>query len=149
MARRVLAVLLLGMAAGQASDLGGFVDIISTYRVGGGPVAAILAVGLVAAETAAGLGLLARGSARRSAAAATAAVVAVVWTGLAAQAFGRGLAIDNCGCFGVHLGQELRWWVLLEDVELVLLGLWVRRQTAAGPKGSPAPARAMAETALG
>jgi hypothetical protein len=54
--------------------------------------------------------------------------VAVVWSLLAAQAFARGLAVGNCGCFGVRLGQPLRWWVLVEDAEFVALAVWVRRQ---------------------
>lgn len=35
MARRILAVLLLAMAAGQLSDLTGFVDAVEAYRIGG------------------------------------------------------------------------------------------------------------------
>ena len=66
-ARTALAVLLLAMAAGQLSDVGGFVRILATY-----------------------------------------------------------LALHNCGCFGVHLGQPLQWWVLLEDAEFVALAAWVR-----------------------
>lgn len=51
----------------------------------------------------------------------------MIWSALAVQAFARGLAVENCGCFGVHLGQSLRWWVLLEDAEFVALAAWVRR----------------------
>jgi hypothetical protein len=48
------------------------------------------------------------------ASATLATAVAVTWTLLGTQAFVSGLPIDNCGCFGVHLGQPLRWSVLLE-----------------------------------
>jgi hypothetical protein len=140
-ARRILAVLLVAMAAGQLSDVGGFVDIVATYRVGG-TLAGVLATALIAGEAAAGLGLLATDVARRRAA-ALAAAVAVLWSVLAVQAFARGLAIPNCGCFGVHLGQPLRWWVLVEGAELVAMAVWVRRaigRTAGGP--TPAPAAA-------
>lgn len=126
-ARPLLAVLLVAMAVGQLSDLGGFVDIVVTYQVGGDTTAWVLAVSLIGAELASGLGLLVPGQrARRPHAATAAVVVALAWTGLAVQALARGLVVPNCGCFGVHLGQELRWWVLLEDAEFVALALWVR-----------------------
>lgn len=44
---------------------------------------------------------------------------------LGLQAFLRGLALENCGCFGVHLAQPLRWWVLLGGLELLLLTIFV------------------------
>lgn len=128
MARRILAVLLLAMAAGQLSNITGFVDIVATYQVGGHLLAWPLGAGLIAGEIAGGAGLLIPARALSQQAAATVAVaVAAAWTLLGAQAFARGLPLNNCGCFGVHLGQPLRWWVLLEDAEFVILALWVRR----------------------
>lgn len=56
--------------------------------------------------------------------------VAMIWSALAVQAFARGLAVENCGCFGVHLGQSLRWWVLLEDAEFVALAAWCAEPSA-------------------
>jgi len=47
-------------------------------------------------------------------------------TALVLQAFARGLALHNCGCFGVHPGQPLPWWGLLEDAEFVARAGWVR-----------------------
>ncbi len=126
-ARALLGILLVAMAVGQLSDLGGFVDIVATYQIGGDVMAWVLAVGLIVAELASGLGLLVPTQpARRRQAATAALVVAAAWTTLAVQAFARGLVVPNCGCFGVHLGQELRWWVLLEDAEFLVLALWVR-----------------------
>ena len=54
-------------------------------------------------------------------------VVAIVWSLLAVQAFARGLAVENCGCFGAYLAQELRWWVLLEDAYQLLLAFLAAR----------------------
>jgi Methylamine utilisation protein MauE len=126
-ARALLGILLVAMAVGQLSDLGGFVDIVATYQICGDVMAWVLAVGLIVAELASGLGLLVPTQpARRRQAATAALVVAAAWTTLAVQAFARGLVVPNCGCFGVHLGQELRWWVLLEDAEFLVLALWVR-----------------------
>lgn len=126
-ARTLLGILLFAMAVGQLSDLGGFVDIVATYQIGGDAMAWVFAVGLIVAELASGLGLLVPTQpARRRQAATAALVVAAAWMTLAVQAFARGLVVPNCGCFGVHLGQELRWWVLLEDAEFLVLALWVR-----------------------
>lgn len=119
----LLALLLLAMAAGQLSDLGGFARVLDGYRLipdGWLTPAAWLLAG---AETAAGVGLLGH---RRSGS-VLALAVAVAWSALAVQAFTRGVAVDNCGCFGVHLAQSLRWWVLVEDAEFVALAAWVLR----------------------
>lgn len=128
MARRILAILLLAMAAGQLSDLTGFIDALEAYELGGRTPAWALAIPIVVAEAVSGAGLLRRGGTARRVAPAVAVAVAVGWTILGAQAFARGLALDNCGCFGVHLAQPLRWWVLLEDAELIALAWWVRRK---------------------
>ena len=130
------------MAAGQLSDVGGFVDVVATYEVGGIALAVVLAAGLIVGEVAAGIGLLSAGHVGRRRAGALALAVAVGWSVLATQAFARGLAIENCGCFGVHLGQPLRWWVLIEDAEFIALALWVRRQMT---DRLPAPAAALAK----
>lgn len=133
MGRRVLAVLLLAMAAGQLSDVAGFVDILEAYRFGGRGAAWAFAAVVMAAELAAGVHLLRPSAEHRSLGASLGVAVAVAWTILAGQAFARGLALDNCGCFGVHLGQPLRWWVLLEDAELIALAVWVRRKSSDAP----------------
>lgn len=124
-ARRILGVLILAMATGQALDLGGFVDIIETYELGPTPVSSLVAAALFVGELLAAHGLLAG---RRTGPAAGLAV-AVAWSIVGAQAFLRGLDVPNCGCFGVHLGQPLRWWVLVQDVEFMLLAGWVVRQS--------------------
>lgn len=46
--------------------------------------------------------------------------VSVVWTGLAVQAYARGLTVANCGCFGIYLRQRLSWFVLLQDALTLL-----------------------------
>ena len=128
MARRILAILLLAMAAGQVADLTGFVDVLETYELGGRTTAWVLAIPIVMAEIVGGVGLLRGAGLLRRAAPAVALAVAVAWTVLGTQAFARGLALDNCGCFGVHLAQPLRWWILLEDAEFIALAWWVRRK---------------------
>lgn len=138
MPRLVLAGLLVAMAAGQLSNPAAFVDIVASYELGGTAVAATLATALIAGELAAAIGLVSGEPTRRHRAASLALAVAVTWSVLAVQAFARGLALDNCGCFGVHLAQSLRWWILIEDLEFVALAWWVRTRAAAGtPTYSP------------
>jgi len=135
-ARTLLALLLLAMAAGQLSDVGGFAAILDTYRVFPGDGPTLAAWILIGSEAAAGVALLSH--TRHGA--TLAVVVALAWTGLTTQAFARGLTIDNCGCFGIHLGQPLRWWVLIEDAEFIALAVWVlrgeRRGSSSADEGS-------------
>lgn len=131
-ARILLAVLLVAMAVGQLSDVGAFARILGTYRVLPGDLTTLAAWVLIATEALAGVALL-RGA---GGGATLATAVAVIWTVLGTQAFVRGLPIANCGCFGVHLGQELRWWVLLEDAEFIALAAWVRRGGRRGSRSS-------------
>lgn len=130
-ARRVLATLLVTTAGAQLSDLQGFIDIMATYRVGGGATAAALGAALITGEIAGAVGLAWGGPRRRQRAGTVALAVAVGWSVLGAQAFARGIALDNCGCFGVHAAQPLRWWVLIEDLEFIALAWWVRGHCAA------------------
>lgn len=122
-ARTLLALLLLSMAAGQASDPGGFARILDTYRVFPGGTENVATGVLIAGEVVAALALLRTGRWGG----ALALSVALAWTLLAAQAFARSLTLPNCGCFGVHLAQPLRWWVLLQDAYFLGLALWVTR----------------------
>lgn len=130
--QRILGLLLLAMAAGQLAHPAGFADIVASYRLSSPAFAVIIAGTLVAAEVVAGAGLFSSVAAHRRRAAAIALVTTVAWTVLGVQAFLRGLALDNCGCFGVYVPQPLRWWVLVEDVEFVALAAWVRRGTGLG-----------------
>lgn len=123
-ARPILGVLLLAMGVGQASNLPAFVDIMETYGLGGSATAVVLSIALLVVELLGGVGLLAH---RRSAA-SVAVLVALAWTAIGLQAFARGLDVPNCGCFGTHLSQPLRWWVLVQDAEFVALAWWVHRR---------------------
>ena len=76
-------------------------------------------------EAGGGALLLGGGTSTKASGAAAALAVTIAWSALALSAFARGEAVENCGCFGVYLAQPLRWWVLLEDLEFVALGVWV------------------------
>lgn len=147
--RLALAGLLMAMAAGQLSDPAGFTTIIRSYSVGAATAPALAAL-LIAGELAAGVGLVRREGRWRRVGAATGIAVALSWSILGAQAFARGLALESCGCFGVHLGQPLRWWVLLEDLELIMWSVLVwRRVGASRPSRSSLSATGTPDVALG
>jgi Methylamine utilisation protein MauE len=119
-------LLLAGMAVSQLVSFDAFEDALASYQLPGGLHTAAV-IGLPTLEVLAALGLLgARMLPQRAAhaAAVLGLVVAVAWSTLAVQAFARGLEVQNCGCFGAYLAQELRWWVLLEDAYLLLLAVW-------------------------
>jgi hypothetical protein len=130
-----LAVLLAAMGAGQLASFGAFRRALDGYGVFAsvGEVAGVV----LAIEFVAAAGLLASASARGSIGRVAGLLglgVATFWAVLAAQAFARGLELDNCGCFGAYLAQPLRWWVLIEDAYMLALAWY-----AAAAAGLPLP----------
>jgi hypothetical protein len=142
LAALVYAALLSSMAAGQLASLGRFGDALAGYGVFG-PAAESAAVAVPLAELAVAVGLAIVPV--RRAAGVLGLAVALFWSALAAQAFARGLKLENCGCFGAYLAQELRWWVLLEDAEFLLLAWWAGARTGL-PLPLPRFARRKAES---
>jgi hypothetical protein len=131
-------LLLVGMAAGQLASFSALRRVLGEYDLFGN--AASTAVVVVAVELAGSLGLLASASVPRSigrAAGLAGLAVACFWSVLAAQAFARGLELDNCGCFGAYLAQPLRWWVLVEDAYMLVLA-WYAAAAAGLPIPTPA-----------
>ncbi|WP_406175876.1 hypothetical protein [Streptomyces sp. NBC_00996] len=43
------------------------------------------------------------------------------------QAYVRGLTVADCGCFGVYLTQRLGWFVLLQDVLMLVYAVLLLR----------------------
>jgi Methylamine utilisation protein MauE len=118
-------LLLAGMGAGQLASLDEFGEALESYDVLG-PLLPAAQFGLPVIEVLVALGLLLSSKLPPVAVRAGGLVgvlVALVWSTLAVQAFARGLTVENCGCFGAYLSQELRWWVLLEDAYMLLLAL--------------------------
>jgi hypothetical protein len=117
--RLALGAVYTAMAAGQTASWTAMPAILGAYQVGGPGAMRTLAVALIVAELGAGLWFLTR---RRSTGLTPVwiyAAVSVVWAGLGAQAFVRGLPVANCGCFGVHLSQRLSWFTLAQDALLL------------------------------
>jgi hypothetical protein len=118
-------LLLAGMAVGQLASLDEFGEALESYEFFG-PLVPAAQFGPPLIEVLVAVGLLLSGKLPPHAVRASGFVgvlVALVWSTLAVQAFARGLKVENCGCFGTFLRQELRWWVLLEDAYMLLLAL--------------------------
>jgi hypothetical protein len=134
--RLVLGAIYTAMAVGQLASFQRLPDILAAYGLAHGPAAATLATVLIVGELVCGLWFLTRlGSAARSPVWVYTAV-SLVWSALAAQAYNRGLAVDNCGCFGSYLTQRLTWFVLLQDaLTLVYAAVLLRgtRRARAAP----------------
>lgn len=146
-ARRLLGILLVAMAAGKTSDLHGYFEALGAFRAFGEAARPFVGGAFVVLELGGGVLLLGGGRPARLGAIA-AVVVSVGYAALTTQAFARGLTVDNCTCFGVHLQQRLSWWVLVQDgymlawSAVVTWRAWrgdgARRPTPRSPAGSPA-----------
>ncbi|UXY25157.1 MauE/DoxX family redox-associated membrane protein [Streptomyces sp. HUAS TT20] len=113
--RLVLGTVYTAMAAGQIASITVMPTVLGAYGLVHGAVAAALAAALIAGELVCGVWFLTRPRSTASAPVWVYTAVSVVWTVLAVQAYARGLAVDNCGCFGNYLTQRLGWFVLLQD----------------------------------
>ncbi|MET9969234.1 MauE/DoxX family redox-associated membrane protein [Streptomyces sp. NPDC006356] len=141
--RIVLGTVYAAMAVGQLASFGHMPRILSAYGLVTGAAATVPAVGLIAGELVCGIWFLARPRSKALAAVWVYTGVSVVWSLLAVQAYARGLAVDNCGCFGIYLTQRLSWFVLLQDA-LTLLYAAVLIHSA---RRSPAPSHGAREEA--
>ncbi|UQA91960.1 MauE/DoxX family redox-associated membrane protein [Streptomyces halobius] len=128
--RLVLGAVFAAMALGQLASFDAMGDILGAYGVTGGAASTVLAVVLIAGEAVAGVWFLARPRSTAMAPAWIYTVVSLLWAALAVQAYARGLAIDNCGCFGSYFSQPLRWWVLVEDALMLLYAWLLLRRTS-------------------
>lgn len=133
--RLVLGVLFLAMALGQLVSFPAMPGILTAYGLTSGAGSTVLAGLLIAGEAVAGAWLAFRPRFRAAAPVWIYTAVALAWACLAAQAYARGLSIDNCGCFGTYLTQPLRWFVLVEDGLLLLYGYLMLRRTRGHPGG--------------
>ncbi len=122
----LLAALQAAAGIGKLLDLPGFVAVLGEYRLMPAGLLWPAALGVTGFELAIALGLvLARW--RRRAALAAAALAALNGAVLVLTLW-RGIALENCGCFGVFLARPLRWTSPLEDLVLVVLALLVARR---------------------
>jgi hypothetical protein len=103
------------MGIAQLASIGEMPAILGAYGLVHGAAATMLAVLLIVGELVCGVWFLARPRSTAIAPVWVYTAVSLVWSGLAVQAFVRGLTVTNCGCFGSHLTQRLGWFVLVQD----------------------------------
>lgn len=136
--RLALGAICTAMAVGQLASPDRMPDILSAYGLVHGAAATSPAVLLIACAMGCGLWFLARPRSRAATPVWVYTAVSLAWSGLAAQAYARGLTVDNCGCFGAYLTQRLTWFVLAQDaLALLYAGLLLRGARRSG--AAPAP----------
>lgn len=134
-----LGVLLLAMGLGKLADPEGYVVALTAFRVFREGLLRVVAAAWTFAEMLGGVGLIAAALRRdrrlgeRSS--VLAVVVSVAYLVLTAQAYARGLALDNGTRFGAYLGQGLSAWVILQDAALIAWAAFTLRAF----RRSPAP----------
>jgi hypothetical protein len=150
-----LGALLVAQGLGKLIDTGGYVEALRAFQVfpqDGTWTAAIiwlvaeLLCGAALFTFAVGSGndraprpVQASGAHRTAGvlSASAALIIALAYAGLTTSAYLRGLAIDNCTCFGVYLPQRLSWFVLVQDVLVVWWSLWALRASRRVAPRSP------------
>lgn len=116
--RVLIASVLFATAVGKLLDVGGFARVLGTYRALDDRALLPIAIAVPVAELVLAVWLF---SNRRPFAAAMAAfAMHLAYAAWSASAVLRGLALPNCGCFGVFLPRRLSWSTVVED--LVLAG---------------------------
>jgi Methylamine utilisation protein MauE len=143
--RIVLGTVFTAMALGQLASIGEMPRILAAYGLVDHAAVMVVAVALIVGELVCGVWFLARPRSRAVVPVWAYTAVAVVWSGMAVQAYGRGLVVANCGCFGVYLSQSLSWFVFVEDALMLfyaVLLLRCSRGARAGPGAQEAARRA-------
>ncbi|MBC2904808.1 MauE/DoxX family redox-associated membrane protein [Streptomyces cupreus] len=127
--RLALGAIYTAMGIGQLVSLGEMPVILGAYGLVHGAAATVLSVLLIVGESVCGAWFLARPRSTALAPVWVYTAVSLVWSGLAVQAYVRGPAVDNCGCFGVYLTQRLTWFVLVQDALTLLYAAVLLRGT--------------------
>lgn len=116
--RICLGFLILGAGVGKALDVPGFVGVMKTYELGYSEAALWpMAAGVSLFEI--GLGSWILSGRRLRVAALLSVAMHFGYLILLTGALGRGLELENCGCFGVFLARPLEWYTPLEDAVLI------------------------------
>ncbi len=134
--RLLLGLLFTATGLAKLLDNRGFAHVIASYRLGF-PDPVLLPLGLCIAFVELWIGVNLLRSHRLRGSLWGSLLMHVGYGTLAAITVSRGIALGNCGCFGVFLARPLRWTTVLEDgllAALSALALWllpvVRRSAA-------------------
>lgn len=123
--RWFVGLVLIATGTGKVLDIPGFIYVLATYDLLPSWGAVLVAYTLPFAELITGLCLLTRVWLRP--AAWIAVGLHVILLGAVLVSLWRGLAIANCGCFGVFLARPLTGQTAVEDAVMLgmsLLVLW-------------------------
>ena len=137
--RLVLGTLYAAMAAGQLASVDAMPGILGSYGLVDGHTATALTVLLIAGELVCAAWFLARPRSKAVTPVWVFTGVSLIWSTLAAQAFARGLVVENCGCLGVYLSQRLSWFVLAQDALLLLYAVLLLRSARLAPASTHTP----------
>jgi uncharacterized membrane protein YphA (DoxX/SURF4 family) len=120
--RYFLGLLFVSTAIGKLLDNRGFAHVIDTYQLGIPDTALVgLALSISLLELLIGINIL-RGRSLRMNILATLGFH-LGYASLAFVTLLRGIALSNCGCFGVFLARSLKWSTVGEDLVLALISL--------------------------
>jgi uncharacterized membrane protein YphA (DoxX/SURF4 family) len=120
--RYFLGLLFVSTAIGKLLDNRGFAHVIDTYQLGIPDTALVgLALSISLLELLIGINIL-RGRSLRMNILATLGFH-LGYASLAFVTLLRGIALSNCGCFGVFLARSLKWSTVGEDLLLALISL--------------------------
>ncbi|MGP3951405.1 MauE/DoxX family redox-associated membrane protein [Streptomyces sp. 7N604] len=131
--RTALGAVFTAMAVGQLASFEEMPSILAAYGLVAGGAATALAVVLIIGELICGTWFLTRPRSGAIAPVWVYTAVSLIWSTLAVQAYARGLAVENCGCFGVYLPQSLSWIVLAQDALVLLYAAVLLHGARRGP----------------
>ncbi len=112
-----IASILLATGIGKLLDVPGFIEVTKAYQVFPHEPLPFIAVSMVLIELKLSETLF-RGT-RLFEAALCSIALHLIFTIWSAIALLRGLAISNCGCFGVFWARPLTWLTVFEDIIMV------------------------------
>jgi len=127
-ARLLLLTVFAATALTKLLDIQGFASILASYRLFPSPLLAPIGLALALAELAVAVGLAQRAISRPAALAAL--VLSLGNAVVLSVTLWRGIALANCGCFGVYWARPLQPWTPAEDLVLAGLALLAARRRA-------------------
>lgn len=117
----LIGVILFATCLGKALDIEGYLRVLETYRTF--PHWSLPIVGCAVLMAEGGLAVWLLSGRHVALVSLFAAFLHFAFTALSAITLLRGIAVPNCGCFGVFLARPLTWGTVLEDVFMIGLCL--------------------------
>ena len=123
--RLLVGVVLAATGLGKVLDISGFARVLATYELGPAWINTLLAYSLPFIELATGICLVASLQLRQVASIAVGLHVMLLSSVLITLA--RGIAVPNCGCFGVFLARPLTPLTAVEDAVMLAFSILALR----------------------